>query len=343
MRHPLLLQCQNVKCPSSMNSLRLPPDAFGQKLRMKLNSLTSDQSLLVLEGKSDSSALLKFFNSDVHFQAAQGKMNALSARNYLSEEENERILYVVDCDGDEARGSYTSIPNVIITETRDLESDFFLVHKSFESLLQSAYAAQEVSFHSSEAHSYANRIGSYTLQIASDFCRVRSLANKLNLPTKVRFDELGSQIKPRKLGIRDVPNIDTICKNLDEINFETYLEVGQNKLNWTLTDIERIKQLDRNRSNKNCKMHKEKDCPSCAIRLFANGHEIVDLAARVYYYHVLQKSLDFEIDYHDFSSNLFGRVNNSPMDWSLIQRTRLFENWSNRRLLDPRFHRSKSM
>src|SRR5881397_517496 len=105
-----------------LNGAALAADA-----RLRLEALESNIGLLIVEGGDDR---LLFGDRCVPLQqilAAGGKSKVLDARARLTESEQARIAFVVDCDYDVATGALRGAPNFVLTEHADADADLFVM------------------------------------------------------------------------------------------------------------------------------------------------------------------------------------------------------------------------
>ncbi|MFJ5694763.1 hypothetical protein ACIP9X_13015 [Arthrobacter sp. NPDC093125] len=305
-----------------MSILQFNGPQLGQKIRMVLQTLPSDHAVLVAESNADTSALSGILSDAVHVQKGMGKINCVGAHRYLTDEERRRALFLVDCDGEDNQ-ELLSKDALILSENRDLESDMFFRMRSFEELLVRHFAQQDGSL--SNFRSAARECHDFVLETATRVGLIRDIANRLGLQT--RLDDILTG-KRRKVGVRDLKDIDIYCSSLQAPTFGTILAEFRDLLGWTSVEMIKVRNSSENNSAKKCRMHNESDCLACKGRRFANGHELVDLGARVLAFKRHGSEGLQTPGFREFEHLLRASVTSEACaDWPTVARIRRFESW----------------
>ncbi len=289
---------------------------------MVLQTLPSDHVILVAESNADTSALSGILADAVHVQKGMGKVNCVGAHQYLTDEERRRTLFLVDCDGEDNQ-ELLAKDALIISENRDLESDMFFRLRSFEEILVRQFAQKDGSL--SLFRTAARECHSFVLELATRVGLIRDIANRLGLQTRLEDMCTG---KRRKVSVRDLKDIDTYCSSLQTPAFETILSEFRNLLTWTDGDVISVRNSSAANSVKKCRIHNESDCLACKGRRFANGHELVDLGARVLAFKRHGGEGPPAPNFREFEHLLRASVTSDACaDWQTVTRIRRFETW----------------
>ncbi|MFE5836683.1 hypothetical protein [Arthrobacter sp. NPDC056493] len=306
-----------------MTNLQFNGSQLGQKIRMVLQTLPPDHAVIVAESHADTSALSGILADAVHLQKGMGKANCVGAWNYLTEDEKRRALFLVDCDGED-NSHLLGDKGLIVSEHRDLESDLFLRLRGFEELLVRKLAEQDGSLSSFRAS--ARNCHAFVLELATIVGMIRDLANRRTLPTRIRDEQNG---KRRKFGVRDLKNLNSYCRTLEAASFDVVLVEFQMLMGWSEEQTTWIRRDSKNNASKSCRRHDLADCTYCKGRRFANGHELVDLGARVLALRHHQPEQHDNPNFQEFESLLRATVaGGSSAGWPTVDRMRRFEDWS---------------
>lgn len=311
-----------------MPVLNPPSRSFGQEVRLKLRTLKNDDVLLISESPDDARTMAKYLANNVRFKPASGKRNSLAAHEYLTESEHRNVLFMVDCDGEDNK-KILNLPNLIITDNRDLESDYFLILGAFKELTVQALLRHPEHEDIYEVRVLADKINSFVVDVAEKIGRIRTQAARAKL--KIKVTEEGK--RPRKLDARDLSNIEQRSATLAPFSYEEISKEFAAINNWDENWPIRLGQWEKTGNRKICRKHTENDCSSCKVRRFANGHDLIQLAARAYNFHVLRKPVDSIVDYKAFEELLRSSGSHNATEWSMVTRSRKFEAWSNKQVL----------
>lgn len=290
---------------------------------MVLQTLPSDHAVLVAESHADTSALSAILADAVHLQKGMGKTNCVGAWDYLSEDEKRRALFLVDCDGED-NSHLLGHKGLIVSEHRDLESDVFLRLRGFEELLVRKLAERDGSLSSFRAT--ARNCHAFIIELATTVGMIRDLANRRRLGTRIRDEQTG---KRRKVGVRDLRNLNSYCRTMEAASFDVVLAEFQILLGWSEEQISTLRQDSKTNASKTCRLHDSADCAYCKGRRFANGHELVDLGARVLALHHDHPEQHDNPNFQEFESLLRASVAGGwSAGWPTVDRMRRFEDWS---------------
>jgi hypothetical protein len=91
--------------------------------RLRLSGLPADQGILVLEGRDDARLFVSRSVGSESLLACGKKATLLQAHGLLRPGEENRIVFVTDCDYDVAVGQLTPRDNLIVTRLVDVEAD----------------------------------------------------------------------------------------------------------------------------------------------------------------------------------------------------------------------------
>lgn len=310
-----------------LNGIELSSHALGMKIRLLLQA--GGQDFLFAESNSDTSALADLLADGIEVRKAQGKANCVGAHAYLSEDERRRVLFLVDCDGED-NSKILGIPSMIISSNRDLESDMFFVLRSYERLILTHLAERDGGI--GDFRIRALECLNFVVHVTTLVGQIRDLAVARGLPTKI-FDE--STQKKRKVGVRDIGDLAQRCISLKAPLFEDLLAQFQSVLDWPSGTELVLSALSRENATKPCRAHSLPDCLGCRARRFANGHDLIDLGARVLHSQIL--GLQGEPDYRNFERNLrLAIVSERCLAWATYDRMRRYERWSGKAVLKER-------
>lgn len=287
---------------------------------------TTDATLLVAESNSDTNTLAHLLDDNVRLQKGQGKVNCVGAHQYLNAEERKRALFLVDCDGED-NDAILGKEGLVVSQNRDLEADLFFCLSSFENIIVSKLAVTDgdVRHFRTEARACLE----FATDLATQVGLIRDLAARRRMRVKV-WDK--SQGKKRKIGIRDISNVDDLCGGIASTGLEQIVAEFAGLLDWTVDEQRELLSISASNASHPCRMHTAQNCPPCKARRFANGHELVDIGARLL---ALRFGDDSEeADFVAFEKSL--RLSPSPFEiqqWNTLRRFRRFEEWSGTRIL----------
>jgi hypothetical protein len=109
-------------------------EAIANKIRM-LRKAVHTGSFLLIEGEDDAKLFRKLINSArCLIQIAHGKPNVIGALAILEREGFRGILAIADADFEALEGRTSHSPNLLVTDTHDLET-MLLASPAFEALL----------------------------------------------------------------------------------------------------------------------------------------------------------------------------------------------------------------
>jgi Protein of unknown function (DUF4435) len=99
----------------------LTADRYANTVRQQRSTFSG--TFLLVEGRSDKIFFERFVNTDLcHFLVTEGKDNAIKALNSIEKSGYTGILVIIDADFDQLETSPPQSPNLLRTDTHDLET-----------------------------------------------------------------------------------------------------------------------------------------------------------------------------------------------------------------------------
>jgi 5S rRNA maturation endonuclease (ribonuclease M5) len=230
---------------------------------------------IIVEGKSDKQALSPHVIPDLILVSANGKANALGAFDQLSSARHERLVIVVDCDG-EGKSDYLGKSNLIFTDQRDVEADS--LHHSKAALHVAADLYLAVSENMRQAASRARAALQYSEDLSAALGTVLDSARSLGL--KVRVQNAVTHTENR-ISVVDLPPFEKWLTDRfapPELALVTEIDA---MMSWPAGSALRVTEHAALRSEKSCRMHGKAQCLPCRRRNFANGHETIAILSKV--------------------------------------------------------------
>lgn len=99
------------------------PESLLQDARLQVEALGKGHGIMIVEGDSDKRLLAPRWMSVSSLVVGTNKSLVLSAHGLMLEQDRGRIVCLVDCDDDVARGTLHGAPDLIITTHADMEAD----------------------------------------------------------------------------------------------------------------------------------------------------------------------------------------------------------------------------
>jgi hypothetical protein len=249
-------------------TLNYPRGAFAQSIRMRRRSLPHQKVLLIVEGSTDKSAYSSFVSTDVHFVAGRGKETVLNAYDDLASDNLDNCIFVVDCDGNtDAR--WLGLPDLFISENRDIEADLILGLRAFERvaighLLRTVDDVEQAKL---MAHTLVQQAASMT----SVFGIVFDAARALGLPLRVRDASTGQKrrIRPDDVDLHAQWISSRTTPPIDEVANAIGIALG-----WEQGAAQHVTESATSGGTKPCREHSVPSCSTCIHRRFSNGHSL---------------------------------------------------------------------
>ena len=249
--------------------LRFPnPESFVQYVRQSRRG--SDNSILIVEGITDKRAMLPLLDSSVTVIPADGKDKLIAAFDGLSSRYQERIAFVLDCDGD-TPGRLKGHGNLVLTTNRDVEADLLLEVRAFRGLAFELLAHLYDDIPSIEAA--ADAIVLDSSRLASKFGATRNASATLGLRQKLQDPHSG---RKRPVRPSDLPGIAHMAGDVERVH-ATHLaaEIG-GVLDWSPEEQRQVATLTAQELERPCSHHASRPCGPCTTRRHCGGHSLVD-------------------------------------------------------------------
>ena len=253
-----------------MTIATVPAATFAQGIRMRLRRLRADEILLIVEGSSDKSALMRWLSSSVHVLPAAGKEQVVLSRDHLTPDERLRCTMIVDCDG-RVEPAWLGDDDLIISEMRDLEADLIHHFAVVESLVFEH--AWQLGSSKSELTHLAEQLQEFAVNLATVFGIVTDTAALVGVPTRVVDPHSGER---RRLRLTDLSPAHLMGAWPEAPSLEKLTGLLGIKLTWTEAQPSAILALEARQRLKLCRAHTAPACIPCTARRFANGHDIID-------------------------------------------------------------------
>lgn len=237
---------------------------------MRLRRIAASDVLLVVEGSSDKSVLMRWLSPAVHVVPGSGKEQIVAARAFLNGNERARCTTLIDCDG-VVSGEWLDDGDVVVTDMRDLEADllsrFPLIDKLVSEFAWHAFQSK------AELSQLAGRLQSFSFSTCTAFGIVKEAASAVGLSIGIFDDELGRR---RRLRLSDLPESRVMETWPVPPTMERMLGLVGIRLGWNESDFSRLTEEESRRRLKLCSRHSLANCSSCAARTLANGHDLLD-------------------------------------------------------------------
>jgi hypothetical protein len=169
-----------------------------QYARLQIAPLGDSASVLVVEGSDDRKLFSLLCVSPAQVIVAGGKDLVLAAHGALRSEDVDRLVFLVDCDGDVGRGTLRGSMNLIITEHADVEGDLIALG-ALESVVMQLVPA--VASGERDAASVAATVQASVCRLAEPVGRVRRAARLASIPLKtvrqqdMEYTEIGKKTR----------------------------------------------------------------------------------------------------------------------------------------------------
>lgn len=286
----------------------------------------TDATLLVAESKADTSTLAHLLTDNVRLQKGQGKINCVGAHDYLTTEERKRAVFLVDCDGED-NDKILGGESLVITENRDLEADLFFRLTSFENIIVSRLASADGDV--KDFRDEARKCLLFAQELATNVGIILDTAVQRGYQVKL-WDNIEG--KKRRIGIRDIARIDNYCSELATLTVAQILDEFATLLGWPEEAKHNILRDSAVNALRLCRYHATADCSPCKARRFANGHELVDIGARLVALRIVGEHE--KADFKAFERLLRSSYTPSHLNqWGIVHRVRKFEEWSGKSVL----------
>lgn len=247
--------------------------AFAQSVRMRLNASDQEVQFLVVEGISDKKSFSPLLARHFQYVPARGKEMVLEARSLLREEESERCLFVVDCDGG-TDPKWLGQDNLIVSSNRDIDADLLMELTTFDRV--AVEYLSDFGWDADTCEDVGRTLLDYANTIATALGIILDHARAFNLPIKVR-DAVTN--KRRRLQFGDIPGASTVVENFVPVTEQDLIDSVRDVLGWTAEQEQLVREAAVFASEKNCRLHATAACVHCRARTFSNGHDLVEVLA----------------------------------------------------------------
>lgn len=276
---------------------------------MRLRKMGDDRTLLIVEGSSDKSALMRWLAPSVHVVPAAGKEQVALSRTHLSTAERIRCTMIVDCDG-VVEASWLGSRDLIVTERRDLEADLIGLFPVVENLVfEHGWGLAESK---EELVEVARILQKFATALATVFGVVRDTARNLGIATRVEDPLTGDR---RRLALTDIGSAFVSGEWPQAPNLEKMVGLIALQLDWSETEPLSILLEESRQRVKPCRSHLAASCEPCSSRRFANGHDLVDALS------IGLQALGIEIDRTAIAKDVRLAATNRPVSgWTVLER-----------------------
>lgn len=223
-----------------------------------------DAALLVVEGLTDRRALAHLLHPNVRVVPAKGKDALLAAYDELGRSgRRSGVYFIADCD-DRTASERMGLPDLSITEYRDLEADLVFVLRSFERVALDYLSDTQETVALAEAS--AERVLQYAVSVAVQICRIRQLAAGLGM--RVRFVDSKGQRRP----VRPWDISRQLLVLEDSAPIGPIVKAVAGHTGWTIAERRSLlRELD---VLNECE-HAAPICDGCNATRYCSGHDLV--------------------------------------------------------------------
>lgn len=237
---------------------------------MRLRKLGGLRPILVLEGSSDKSALMKWLAPSVYVVPASGKEQVALARKHLSQSELRLCTMLVDCDG-LVDPSWLGDKGLIVSDHRDLEADLVDKFPSVEALVYEHL--WHLGSTREELAEIATTVRAFAVTLSAHLGVVRDAARACGLSTRIEAVDSGDR---RQLRVTDLPRAQLLAAWPSAPSIEKVLGLVGVRVHWNESEMALVVAREAASASKRCRAHRAMRCAHCTPRRFANGHDIVD-------------------------------------------------------------------
>lgn len=159
--------------------------SFLSDVRLRLDALGPKSTVLVVEGNDDRRLFITRIISSSDVVPASGKTLLRSALELIRETDKGRVLFFTDCDYDVPAGTLHGGPDVVITESCDVESDLVnlgVLAKVSVEVVPQAITAKDMPL------KIETRVREYAQRLALPFGRIRMAAQPFGV--NLKFEDI---------------------------------------------------------------------------------------------------------------------------------------------------------